>query len=316
MEDRDYVAVAHLDIFLGVKKQEHFGVFLQIMKKITERIKLFYKECIVFSGDMRKNHLDVYSSSTAFFIFLSIIPFILLLMAIIPYTPVSDDFVYNIVLDFLPDKLDDIAYDIMRQVTNESVAIVYISIIAAAWSSARGVQYIKKGLNEIHGVIENRNFALIRLNAIFFTLLLIVMIVIMFTLSLFSKPLFDYIISKIHPDIISGKHIIINALFNLKGIIILFITFFTTLFMFVALPNERLKVKTEIPGAIFVAAIWYIFSTLFNIYITNFNAFSMYGSLSFVIIVLLWLYFCMYIFFIGAQFNYYLSTKANKDKIN
>lgn len=287
-----------------------------LMKKLKNAFNLIYKECNDFSILMKKNHLDVYSSSTAFFIFLSIIPFIILFMAIIPYTPITDDFVYNIVLDFLPDKLDGIAYDVMLQVTDESAAVVYISLIAAIWSSARGVQYIKKGLNEIHGVIETRNFAILRLNAVFFTLILIVMMVVMFILSIFSSSLFNYITSKIHPDILADKHILLHTAFSLKGLVILFVTFIATLYMFVALPNDKIKIKAEIPGALFVACIWYAFSTIFNIYINNFNAFSMYGSLSFVIIVLLWLYSCMYIFFIGAQVNYYLSTKVNKDKIN
>jgi len=43
------------------------------------------------------------------------------------------------------------------------------------------------------------------------------------------------------------------------------------------------------------------------VYIQHFNAFDMYGSLTTIIIVMLWLYFCFYLFLIGAHINRFLT---------
>ncbi len=61
------------------------------------------------------------------------------------------------------------------------------------------------------------------------------------------------------------------------------------------------------PGAVFAAVVWSVFSWGFSIYVTYGNSYGIYGSLSIIIIVLLWMYFCMYIIMIGAYMNRYFS---------
>ena len=50
-----------------------------------------------------------------------------------------------------------------------------------------------------------------------------------------------------------------------------------------------------------------IFSFFFSVYIKYFNGFSTYGSLTTIIIILLWMYFCFYIMMIGAFLNRYFA---------
>ena len=72
-------------------------------------------------------------------------------------------------------------------------------------------------------------------------------------------------------------------------------------------PDERLKFKEQIPGAAFAAVVWSVFSWVFSIYINYSNSYGIYGSLSIIIIILLWMYFCMYIIMVGAYLNCYFS---------
>ena len=44
---------------------------------------------------------------------------------------------------------------------------------------------------------------------------------------------------------------------------------------------------------------------VFSIYVDRFNGFSTYGSLTTIIILMLWLYACMYIVMVGAFLNRY-----------
>ena len=41
-----------------------------------------------FSSQMKKQNISAYASSTAFFLFLSVIPMLMVVCAVIPYTPV------------------------------------------------------------------------------------------------------------------------------------------------------------------------------------------------------------------------------------
>jgi membrane protein len=66
----------------------------------------------------------------------------------------------------------------------------------------------------------------------------------------------------------------------------------------------------EAPGAFLSAAAWFLFSALFEYYVEHFGRYSyVYGSLASIIVVMLWLYFCMEILLIGAGINVLLSRK-------
>lgn len=77
--------------------------------------------------------------------------------------------------------------------------------------------------------------------------------------------------------------------------------------MYTYIPNCKLKFSHQIPGAVFSATTWNIFSWGFSVYVQHFNGFDMYGSLTTIVIVMLWLYFCFYLFLIGAHINRFLA---------
>jgi membrane protein len=72
-------------------------------------------------------------------------------------------------------------------------------------------------------------------------------------------------------------------------------------------PDKKMKYKKQLPGALFSAILWYVFSYVFSLYVDRFNGYSIYGSLTFVVVIMLWFYFCMYIILMGAQMNRYFS---------
>ena len=71
------------------------------------------------------------------------------------------------------------------------------------------------------------------------------------------------------------------------------------------IPNKKLKFLLQLPGAVFSAILWNLFSWAFSIYIGSINDFSTYGNLATIVIVMLWLYMCIYIVMIGAYVNKY-----------
>lgn len=283
------------------------------MKK-NEKFSKLYKDINIFSLMMKKNRLDIYSSSAAFFVFLSVIPFVILILAIIPYTPVTDSDLYSFVLRLLPERFEHLAFDIMEELTKESFAVISISAIGALWSAARGIQSLKLGLNSIHGVVETRNFIILRLSAVFYTMVFIVYVFVVFIFSNISSRLFNYILNVL--EISADPNNFLSNLYELRLLFLIPVTFIVVLYLFWACPNVKLTIRSQVPGALFVSIVWYAFSHVFNFYVDMFNGFSMYGSLSFIIVELLWLYSCMYIFFIGAQGNYYLSIRRKEAKIN
>ena len=281
---------------------------------MIKKFKAIYKEIYSFGQLCKSNHLDSHSAAAAFFIFVSIIPTIILILALIPYTPITNEGLLEILRMTLPDGFENYAANIVEQLTNKSITLVSVSAITALWSASRGVLTIKQGINEIHRKTDYKNFLLLRINAAFYTMILIVAFILMIIFNIVFAGVDRYFREMLGISM-SAKYDLVYILMTLRPLITIVLGFIMNLYFFSALPMVKVSIKEQIPGAAIVALIWYVFSLLFMIYINYFNAFSMYGSLSVVIIILMWLYACMYIMFLGAQFNYYLSLRKENNTI-
>jgi len=70
------------------------------------------------------------------------------------------------------------------------------------------------------------------------------------------------------------------------------------------LPNHIVQLRIQLMGAAFSAVGWMIVSWIFSVYLDIFKGFSsMYGSLTTIVLIMLWLYFCMYILLLGGEVN-------------
>ena len=86
------------------------------------------------------------------------------------------------------------------------------------------------------------------------------------------------------------------------GILIIYI-----LMLYIFVPNRKTRILYELPGAIFSAVGWTIFSFVFSIYVDMSAGFSVtYGSLTTLVFIMLWLYACMNMLFVGAEINSFL----------
>ena len=118
-----------------------------------------------FTRAFKAAQVTTYASSAAFYIFLSIIPIIVLLFTIVPYTPLTQEGVLKVLLEILPDSLDSFTTGIVAEVYDKNIAILSVSAVVLLWSASKGMQAITLGLNSINGVKETRNFVLLRLEA-------------------------------------------------------------------------------------------------------------------------------------------------------
>ena len=104
-------------------------------------------------------------------------------------------------------------------------------------------------------------------------------------------------------------HYVIRFVMEFKTII--FFAVFTLAFaaLFTVLPQKKNKYRGQIWGAAVTAAGWLIASYGISIYITYFPGVSyIYGSLTAVILLMLWLFFCIYALLIGAEINKHIET--------
>ena len=76
------------------------------------------------------------------------------------------------------------------------------------------------------------------------------------------------------------------------------------------MPKHKVTFKSQIYGAIFGAIVLNVISFIFSIYLDVFKGFSItYGSLTTLILVMMWTYACFYTVFLGAELNKQLAYR-------
>lgn len=280
--------------------------FKRIMGKITE-----------IPTAVSRVHMGAYAAQAAYFLMLCMIPIILLLLTLVQYTPVTKADVMTAVIQVFPSSVDSMITSIVNQVYNQSTGIIPITLIVTLWSAGKGVLSITTGLNCIYGCPETRNYVFLRLRATLYTIMFIVVILLLLVLSVFGNSLNLFILehlpfmSKTADWLIEARTIISPA------VLVVF-----CLLIYKFLPNRKAKLIKQLPGAAFAALGGMAISWIFSIYLDVFTGFSdMYGSLTTIVLIMLWMYFCMYSILLGGEINVLLydelfETRTNKKDKN
>lgn len=256
------------------------------------------REAREFSLKCKKDKINAYSAQCAFFIILSIIPFLMLFSSLLRYTSITEDILLQVIQRVMPQYVAPFIVSLVKEVYTNSMGLVSVSGVVAVWSAAKGVQYMADGLNSVNGLEETRNWLVLRFWAVVYTVIFVVTIVATLVILVFGNSL-NRFLAHAFPWI--GK--IVAVLDHCKGIwMLVFLVLFFDI-IFAALPNRKLTLKSQLPGALICAVAWYVFSFGLSIYVDYFNGFSMYGSLTTIVLLMLWLYFCMYIMMMSAEFN-------------
>lgn len=268
-------------------------------------IRKLYLVLTDFSVQMRKQNISAYAASIAFFFFLSVVPMLISICTIIPYTPLTEENLVTAVTDLTPEMVDPLAQSLISDVYNRSAGILSVALIATIWSAAKGVMALMQGLNAVNGVEEKRNYFVIRAIASLYTVVMLVVVVLSLFIMVFGNQLVNLALYRI-PNLKQVVSFAMNFRFLLVWVILSLL--FAAIYAYV--PDKKLHFREQIPGAVFAAVVWSIFSWGFSLYVTLGNTYGIYGSLSIIIIVLLWMYSCMYIILIGAYLNRYFNFRG------
>ncbi len=265
-------------------------------------MKLFASIAVI-SNKVRKDYVSAFAAQAALFIIMSFVPFLLLLMTLIKYTPLTEESLLTFVTNFAPDAFKNGLASIINQIYETAdTSIILISIVSLLWIAGKGCNALIEGLNSVFDIKEHRNGFVLRLYSILYTIIFAVIIIVCLLIFILGNQIL----------ILINKHIpflanIIESILNLRWLIsvVLFSTFFT--FLYVAIPNRHTKIRRQIPGALFSAVGWTGFSFFFSLYVNySHNVSVLYGSLTMVVCAMLWLYVCMFIFLLGAEINLYI----------
>ncbi|MCU6761139.1 YihY family inner membrane protein [uncultured Roseburia sp.] len=261
------------------------------MKKFAPMIRFFLDK-------LKRDNVGAYAGQATLFIIMSVIPFMLVLTYLIRFTPVTEGMILSAIETVVPETLSPSLVKVIDEVFHNSGRLLLAAIVIAVYSSAKAVQSLRYGLNTVYDIYETRNWFVLRFRAMIETFMMILAIVLLMLLMVFGQKIQGMLVQ--YAPIVS---IVTDWILKLRIVLLFFILiiFFATIYK--VLPNRRATLRSQLVGAVGCAASWYVFSFGLSIYVNYFKGFSLYGSLTTLLLMMFWLYICMYIFMVCGEVN-------------
>ncbi len=190
-------------------------------------IKRFAEKC-------RKDNIGASAAQSAFFLIISLIPFLLLFSSLLQYTVVSEAMLLEFVNDLMPEYIAPFVISIINEVYHKPVGIVSVTAITAIWSSAKGVQHMAAGLNVIYGIRETRNWLVRRFWAVVYMAVFLAAVVAALVFLVFGNRIHGMLIGYV-PLLASAT----DFIFRFRGLIVLGLMGCVFTVLYRTLPNGR-----------------------------------------------------------------------------
>lgn len=249
----------------------------------------------------------------AFFLVLSIFPLLTLIGVIASFFSISLNFT-SLSKIFPKEAVEILLPYVQGKGFDSNVGVFMILGFVLA---SNGTDAIVLASNNLYG-IPNSNYLKRRIKDFFLITLIILLVVFLLAFITYGNQLLNYFMQHIE-----NYHIkdLIHTIFNLlKWPFAMFIIYFNIKLIYTISPDFKIYSKTTTKGAIFTTIAWTIATAIFTYYVKHFSHYGLfYGSLSNIIILILWIYILSYILVIGIAINvqkYDVKKIINENNLN
>ena len=246
------------------------------------------------------NDVTGLAAQLAYFFLLSLFPLLIFMVTLLPYTPLTQDDIFNVIQDFAPTETFFMIQNTLSEVMkNRSGGLLSIGIVGTLWSASKGMNALMKSLNRAYEVEEERPYIVVRSLAVALTLAMIFVFILALLLPVFGKQIGVFIFS-----IFGFSEMFLRLWEVLRWVLSPLILFIVFLSIYYFAPSIKIKCKTVVPGAIFASLGWIIVSLAFSFYVSNFGHYSAtHGSIGGIVVLMLWFYISAIIIMIGGEIN-------------
>lgn len=264
---------------------------------------------------IRKPEMKILPGHLAFFLFLSIVPIITLIVYFGMIFSIGTDSVLDLVNRLFPE---DIAILLQPYVNDMGIDIhTIIFMITGFVVASNGPHSIIITSNTLFH-IQHADYLKRRIKAFFLTILLLFLFLFTLIFLAFGNSIFQFLISL---EVLQSFESQIYFIYLLiKWPIAFFLFFFIIKLIYTWAPDERVPSHYATRGAIFTTVGWSLVSVVYSYYVINFKSENIfYGALSNIIVIMMWVYILAYILVIGIAINtsdYHLDQETMQGKTN
>jgi len=252
------------------------------------------------------------AAAMAFYAFLAIFPFVLVLIAGLGYFLGSSETAFAKVSGYLSRTMPELSAQIqtqLKQIILHRTVVGGLSLLAVIWSSSGVFGVLQAALTQIWEVPRRPRFVVARLKSLGFVLSAVLLLV----ASVAMRPV-AVVLGRLPLSRVSGAVREFVPLWDPSvGVVSLIFGFamFMALYSIVSSPVVRRRDMAL--GAGFAAVAWELAKVGFAWYVETYAAFDrVYGPMGTVVILLLWIYVSCLILVVGAELAWARSKQAGE----
>ena len=275
------------------------------LKKVLKNFGLLWQALRKFNDD---NGFFL-SSGIAFNILINLIPFIILLLALV------GTYLYNDqkVLDHIGAYFRDVAPTVDPKIKGYLIALIqnrgivgFLGFVGLLWTSTWVFGSMRIALNIIFRTEKSRGM----LRGIAVDLLMIVLVGILLLVSMILSPVVIFLQGyQGRIPVAIGPAI----QWILKYLLPFFLTYCMFSLIYKIIPSNKVHIKSALQAALFTSLLWELAKHLFAWYVVHLTRYSVfYGSLSTLVIFILWVYYSSTILVVGGEFAYFLEEDRKR----
>lgn len=263
---------------------------------MNTKLNKYFKEIL---SALKRREMSILPGNLSFFLVLSLIPMLTLIVYIASLFSISIENVIELLGKVLPEESALVVIDIISgKGFDGSVGTFVIIAMVVATNGTYALIKVSNSLYKFHDTQELKD----RIKSI-----LILIVIIMLFLFLLLVPIFGNQILNLIKNIDGTSNIVddIQLIFNIvKWPLTFLIIYFNVKLIYCMSPSHKIKSYTTTYGALLTTILWILATFIFSYYLKHFARYDvLYGNLSSIIILMIWIYMLCYIFVLGIAIN-------------
>lgn len=273
---------------------------------MKKKVINYVKELI---GIVKKREMSILPANIAYHIVMALIPTLTIIVLIASSFSLSIDSLTSLLSSILPEQASSIIIDVISGKGFDSNLGIF-NIVAFALAT-NGTYSIVTTANTLYNVKEVDTIK-DHVRAILLLMLIVILFLFLIVVPIFGDNILNIIKNaKMFKNLINEIIVVFNMI---KWPFTFLITYFNIKLIYTIAPSRQISSKTTTYGALFTTVIWSIATVIFKIYLNNFSRYDIvYGNLSSIIILLIWLYTLSFIFVLGMAVNVQTYNKHIKN---
>jgi membrane protein len=293
------------------------------LKPKLERLTDSLREFLDFAWSLIKgtfvhtfyvDNVSIMAAAISFYAMLSIIPLLLIFVAISGYVLQSSEVAFQKVLSLMLKVIPASASDItgfLSDFVNKKAVFGIIGIGGLIWAASRIFSVVENSLNIVWRVDKGRPY----LKSKLLSIVLVPFSVVVLVASVLLTALYSIVTHRTIPLLNLSLQEIGYTTKILQIGVPLFLGILLFFLLYKAIPNRKVPTSSALVGALFAGVSWEVAKLLFDLYIKHYtNLERIYGSFGTLVVVLLWIFYSAFIVLVGAEFGATFEEVSRKYK--